>query len=591
MKRVNAILGLGLVGGLCSAMTLSCGSDEAGSSGGTSGEGGGGGIGGSGSGGDPGTGGVAGSGSPSCDDGTMNGDETDVDCGGSCASCELGAACEGAGDCESDYCIGGLCCNSACEGACEACDNVGSEGQCSPVPEGSDPKDACLQGAGAETCDGASQCHCSNGVSDADEELADCGGTGCDSCWHFFRGYTAAAGWELWKTDGTNAGTSLVKDINPAGDSSPGYMVWMRGESYFVATDGTAGTELWKTDGTEAGTVMVKDINSLDESNPRDLTLVNGELFFTADDGTAGTELWKTDGTEAGTVMVKDVFPGTQGSRPGELAPFNGQLYFAAHDGASGDSGDQLWKTDGTEAGTVRITNITESWLHPTIGMTESAISPEDLTPSGGQLYFSAWKKSTGRELWVSDGVSGASQLQSFYTGEGDGFGSMVAYQDGLIVSAAKATASPAYRLHAYLNGSFVELAAFGNGFQQYLTTFNGEVFFVGNGGTGGIELWKSDGTVAGTQIVKDIAAGDVSSSPRNLRVHGDTLYFYVENGTPGLWKTDGTENGTVHVADVSFSGGVSFRGTILFSYMCQPWKTDGTPSGTVLVSDKVTCP
>ena len=60
------------------------------------------------------------------------------------------------------------------------------------------------------------------------------------------------------------------------------------------------GSELWKTDGTAAGTVLVKDIRSgASGSYPHNLTNVNGTLFFTANDGTNGYELWKSDGTAA----------------------------------------------------------------------------------------------------------------------------------------------------------------------------------------------------------------------------------------------------------------------------------------------------
>ena len=86
----------------------------------------------------------------------------------------------------------------------------------------------------------------------------------------------------------------LVKDINPgAGSSSPESFV--AGSLFFVANDGTTGRELWKSDGTLAGTVLVKDLNPAGDSFPNVLTNVNGTLFFRADDGTHGVELWKFD--------------------------------------------------------------------------------------------------------------------------------------------------------------------------------------------------------------------------------------------------------------------------------------------------------
>ena len=91
-------------------------------------------------------------------------------------------------------------------------------------------------------------------------------------------------------------------------------------------------------------------------SLPSFLTDVNGTLFFTANDGTTGDELWKSDGTEAGTVLVKDIFPGAIGripfsSSPNFLTDVNGTLFFNANDDPTGN---ELWKSEGTEAGTVR---------------------------------------------------------------------------------------------------------------------------------------------------------------------------------------------------------------------------------------------
>ena len=104
--------------------------------------------------------------------------------------------------------------------------------------------------------------------------------------------------------------------------------------------DGTNGEELWKSDGTEAGTVLVKDIGSPYSSYPRSLTEVAGTLFFSANDGVNGRELWKSDGTEVGTMLVKDLNAGAYSSAFSEsgtnLINVAGTLFFTADDGVHG---------------------------------------------------------------------------------------------------------------------------------------------------------------------------------------------------------------------------------------------------------------
>src|ERR1700722_15551656 len=153
----------------------------------------------------------------------------------------------------------------------------------------------------------------------------------------------------------------MVKDLNPVHSGPPpSDLTNVNGTLYFVASDGGGagrhGNELWKTDGTEAGTVMVKDILPGEGgSGPADLTNVNSTLYFTANDATNGVELWKSDGTAAGTMMVEDINRGEDGSFPSFLTNVNGTLYFAASDGTDGV---QLWKSDGTANGTAMLTDL-----------------------------------------------------------------------------------------------------------------------------------------------------------------------------------------------------------------------------------------
>ena len=124
---------------------------------------------------------------------------------------------------------------------------------------------------------------------------------------------TASTGLGLWKSDGTRAGTVLVKDIDLDDyyDEYGPYLTGVGGTLFFTDDDGTHGSELWESDGTRAGTVLVKDIHpDAYDSDPSSLAGVGGTLFFTARDGIHGSELWKSDGTRAGTVLVKDIQPG-----------------------------------------------------------------------------------------------------------------------------------------------------------------------------------------------------------------------------------------------------------------------------------------
>lgn len=206
----------------------------------------------------------------------------------------------------------------------------------------------------------------------------------------------------------------ILKDINGLmtnnSQVNTGYVYQgYNGFVYFSADDGINGYELWKTDGTEAGTVMVKDINpGLPASTPQFFIEMGGYLFFTA--YSAGNitnrELWRTDGTEAGTIMVKDIYPGNSSSNPVNLVKIGNAIYFSANNPTSGQ---ELWKSDGTEAGTVLVKDIAT-------GSGNGA--PLNMKDIGGVLYFTAVTSTEGREFWKTDGTeAGTILLKDIYTG------------------------------------------------------------------------------------------------------------------------------------------------------------------------------
>lgn len=372
--------------------------------------------------------------------------------------------------------------------------------------------------------------------------------------------------YELWKTNGTQLGTSMVTDLNGTGSSSPQSLKNFNGELFFAATGAGVGNELWKSDGTAAGTVLLKDIwpgssNGMESStttyNGDRETFIefNNELFFFGNTGN-GVDLWKTDGTAAGTVSVKNftqgpVYGNAQYSFNSERDKvgviFNNELYFLVRKGYPIPSMYQgeLWKTDGTTAGTVLIRDS----LHGTA---------TGLTVANNRIYFSNDQFVAGRELWSSDGTDAGTGLAAdVMTGSGD--------------------SNP-----------------------TYLTPFNGKLYFTANG-PNGRELYETDGV--STSMVLDIFPGMGSTSPNSALglarffEYNGLLYFLAEDATSGgsqeLWQTDGTAVGTVKTLTLADVGGyieflnpTIYDNKIFFRTSGQLWVTDGTPANTQQLTD-----
>ncbi len=368
-------------------------------------------------------------------------------------------------------------------------------------------------------------------------------------------------GVELWKSDGTAAGTVLVKDICPGVCwSSPQNLTVWNGALYFSADDGVHGRELWKTDGTAAGTTMVVDLNpGVPDSNPSILA-AGGILYLSADDGVHGRELWKTDGTAAGTQLVADIQPGPVGSDPSLRLDTGGKLLLNADDGVHGR---EPWLSDGTAAGTTLLLDV-----QPGAGSSSTSLpaynsfEADAIALGGGAFLFTADDGVHGIEPWVSDGTPGGTSL-------------LLDVNPG---------SDPSYP-HGFLR-------------------LGSRILFGASAPSTGSELWSTDGTAVGTALLKDLNPGPNSGNVRALTLVGSQAFFAASNGAPGLelrlWKTDGTADGTVEVnpdadpdidvisippAIQPFNGGVLFFG-LDAAHGNELWRTDGTPAGTVLVKD-----
>ncbi len=303
----------------------------------------------------------------------------------------------------------------------------------------------------------------------------------------------------LYRSDGTTAGTfGLLDQIN---SFTPPF-VPMGDQLFFAANRGFQGDELYKTDGTTAGTVLVKDIDPRYEahpysvpygfsSSPRYLTVFNGKLYFAAS-RFGQRELWKSDGTTAGTVVAVDPTGTTANSQVTAVTTYNGSLLF----GATVNGLVRLHRSNGTPAGTTTIANF-RSITQPTL--------------ANGSLYFVARTIASGDELWKLTGA-----------------GSPVMVKD--------------------INPN-------GASNPSQLTNANGRLYFTADDGVHGVELWESNGTAAGTVLVRDANPGLASSDPQILgNLNGIVYFAATDQGTTGreLWKTNGSYSGARLALDLN---------------------------------------
>ena len=305
------------------------------------------------------------------------------------------------------------------------------------------------------------------------------------------------------------------------------------------------------SDGTTSGTVMVKDIGpgAKPWPVPQALIDVGGTLYFVNDDGTHGCELWKSDGTETGTVMVKDILPGPRGSTPDSLINVGGSLYFEI---ANKTDGGELWKSDGTSDGTVLV-ETAPGGIFAAVGNTLYLSVSEPLQRP--QL----WKlmDPSGRTSWVKTFPSRHRCLMAPWPD--------VNVVDGTLFFNVGSSSS-LWKTDGTTAGTVLvkNISPRGNGGCGYSNTWSAATvgstfYFVAFDLTHFYQVWKSDGTGIGTVIVKDIDQS-IEQFPYWLTGVGGTLYFVAHdrNFGGGLWRSDGTDSGTVIVRSEMFGGQVA---------------------------------
>ncbi|MGE5610594.1 MAG: PKD domain-containing protein [Bacillota bacterium] len=332
----------------------------------------------------------------------------------------------------------------------------------------------------------------------------------------------------LWKTDGTAAGTQRVKALEPGSegcrqfDSSAtqfynigGHMVLLTMPRVGPASQPRE-TALWTSDGTEAGTTALdrfsneilrlvalgnRAIYCADGCNKvtdgvttapadflpesRDLVsygmVANNTVYCTVR-GNDGVELWKSDGTAAGTMLVAGGLP--SGSVTGGVVEMDGKTYFGYM--LSGES--QVWATDGTPGGTSLVTSFSSP---PVLG---------GLLVVNHHLLYITWSQESAASCWTTDGETPPTLLL------GGGFNNM---------------------------GNFV----------------NGVMCFLSSGAEHGWELWSTDGTVAGTRQLTNLNpeyASYIVEAGEQLYLVG---YSEPSHTVDTIWKADGIEGSIVSIS------------------------------------------
>jgi ELWxxDGT repeat protein len=342
---------------------------------------------------------------------------------------------------------------------------------------------------------------------------------------------SAALGRELTITDGTSANTVLIRNINAGGSSDPDNFLQLGDQILFVARDFDHGRELWRTDGTESGTFQLKDIGALSNDGNVTLgspdTIINGIAYFTAGENPAYPDLWRTDGTVAGTSRIT----GISALRFSIVGGNGSQLLFRAF---SPGGSTHLWSWNGSQAQIISAADGLK-------------ITSDPGATLDGRVCFRAWDVDPRYvDVWCASGMQGDVVRATNFAALGLSAGEMRVLGNKLLVNVwGSAPASGLY----FTQGVAATSQRISGARIGTATDFgNGRLVFLGEMG----DLMLTDGTSAGT---RNLLQGTTlpGSASGAFGVLGTYVVFVVNDPNRGavLWRTDGTPAGTRYVADL----------------------------------------
>ncbi len=388
-------------------------------------------------------------------------------------------------------------------------------------------------------------------------------------------------GSEPWVSDGSDAGTHLLANVagEGPGSSVPDNLIAGSDRLYFLARDNDSPTGVWSTDGTAAGTQRVMNGTGV-------LLATNGNTLYLKRGGTTVLpQLWKSEGGLPGTeVLVKDFnqgfnIPGVYG-----VYVFGGRVYVIANDGRN----TQLWTTDGTTAGTKPLTQF----------FIDGPTAPVSI---GSQTYFI-----TGREsiLFATDGTPEGTRSVAHTNNTTGPWAPLIPFGGSLLafveVQSAdesqlvrfSGTAGDAEIIKHFPGGSYIKRP-------QAASIGSSILFSWQNGPQHPNQLWKSDGTTDGTQMIRDFGVPGPPTLEALVSL-GTRVVFIVDDGVHGRepWVSDGTAEGTKLLRDINpgselgtygqffVADGIAYFSAVDAEHGWELWQTDGTPEGTQLVAD-----
>ncbi len=347
----------------------------------------------------------------------------------------------------------------------------------------------------------------------------------------------------LRRTDGTAAGTRQLTSFPRGSRVSLRPPFAFRGELLFPVIDEDDGLSIWSSDGTPEGTVPRLHLPQLAFIDH--LAVVGNEFFFVAGASPSTRELWRSDGTAAGTRRIAESVSFID--EPLEFTRAGDAVYFVVR---YETEGRVLWSTDGTAAGTAPVPRPEDGYL----GLGRH---PQGLAELGGALLYLGGTDTNATRfgLFRTDGTAAGTAVLAPLGPLARDFqfpprptSSVARLGNRLLFAAAPegpgvpAVGGELWATDGTADGTVLvkDIAPGGrSSYPRLLTVAGGRLFFVANDDVHGFELWQSDGTAAGTRMVQDIAPGGLSSAPGQLTAAGGRLYFTADDGVTGreVWS------------------------------------------------------